>query len=602
MLQKSFYFALIVSTAIVLAVLLNLPTPTVSEANSQRKSPFRDNDLTLIKNASVFDGMTLIGQRDVELREGLITSIGHNIEAEDHNVIDAQNRVLIPGLIDAHTHSFGDALTLSLNFGVTSNIDMFSPNELINDMHEQRASLDYTEQADLFSAGMLATIDGGHGTQFGIPIQTINSPEQAEKWVAKRLEEGSDFIKLVYMPYSSYFKSIDRATAAAIIKQAHNKNLKVLAHVSSFAAAQELLDDGIDGFVHIFADEIASTEFIEQAKQQRVFVIPTLSVISSAAHHDHGRALSEDSAVKPYLQAGQAQQLAANIGSQKLPGFELEVALKNIELLAQAGVPILAGSDAPNPGTSYGASLHQEIELLTAAGLNAEQALSAATGTIAEHFDLEGRGLIKIGARADLVLLEGSEISANSSRSIAAIFKNGKQIARKKTPKETSNSTSKLLSGELSDFENGLSANAGNLRWTKTDDSMVDGLSTASIEHQQPLLSVQAHVKSGFMFPWAGASVFGEKVWDISHFSHLEFSFKGDPGSYQVMLFSSQLTGPPPSQNFFVKDSEDWATIKLDMSDFKGFNTSDFIGLAIVAGPAHGEFKYELDGVKLTDQ
>ena len=130
---------------------------------------------------------------------------------------------------------------------------------------------------------------------------------------------------------------------------------------------------------------------------------------------------------------------------------------------------------------------------------------------------------------------------------------------------------------------------------------MVDGLSTASIEHQQSLLAVQAHVKPGFMFPWAGASVFSEQIWDISHFSSLEFSFKGDAGSYRVMLFSSKLTGPPPSQSFFVKDSEDWTTIKLATNDFKGFNASDFIGLAIVAGPAHEEFKYQLDGVKLTN-
>ncbi len=600
MLQKSFYFALIACTAIVLAVLFSLPTPSVKETSSQRELLDNTSKSTLIKNASIFDGTTLIGLRDIELKDGLITNIDRSIDAGDHHVIDAENRVLIPGLIDAHTHSFGDALSLSLNFGVTSNIDMFSPNELISDMHERRASLDYTEQADLFSAGMLATIDGGHGTQFGVPIETISSPEQAEKWVAKRIEEGSDFIKLVYMPYSSYVKSIDRATAAAIIKQAHHKNQKVLAHVSSFAAAQEMLDEDIDGFVHIFADEVASIEFIEQAKRQGVFVIPTLSVISSAAHHDHGQTLSEDSAIKQYLQSGQAQQLASSMGNQKLPGFDLDLALKNIERLAQAGVPILAGSDAPNPGTSYGASLHQEIELLTAAGLKPEQALSAATGTVAEHFDLEGRGIIKVGARADLVLLEGTEISARSSRSIAAIFKNGKQIDRKKAPTETPNDPPSLASGELSNFENGLSANAAKFRWSKTDDSMVDGLSTASLEHQKALLAVQAHVRPGFMFPWAGASVFSEKIWDISHFSELEFSIKGDTGSYQVMLFSSNLTGPPPSQNFFIRDSEDWASIKLSINNFKGFNSSDFVGLAIVAGPAHGEFKYQLDGVKLT--
>ncbi|GIH15815.1 hypothetical protein Raf01_39870 [Rugosimonospora africana] len=32
--------------------------------------------------------------------------------------------------------------------------------------------------------------------------------------------------------------------------------------------------------------------------------------------------------------------------------------------LADAGVTLLAGTDAPNPGTVFGASLHRELELL----------------------------------------------------------------------------------------------------------------------------------------------------------------------------------------------------------------------------------------------
>ena len=47
--------------------------------------------------------------------------------------------------------------------------------------------------------------------------------------------------------------------------------------------------------------------------------------------------------------------------------------------LKAAGVTILAGSDAPNPGTAHGASIHRELELLVKAGLTPLQALAAAT-------------------------------------------------------------------------------------------------------------------------------------------------------------------------------------------------------------------------------
>ena len=41
-----------------------------------------------------------------------------------------------------------------------------------------------------------------------------------------------------------------------------------------------------------------------------------------------------------------------------------EILKFNIESLHQAGVPILAGTDAPNPGTVHGASMHLELQLL----------------------------------------------------------------------------------------------------------------------------------------------------------------------------------------------------------------------------------------------
>jgi len=600
MLEKTFYLSLFICSMLALGVLLNLPIPSHDQALLSTLSGKEGSTSILIKNASVFDGNTMLGLRDIELKGGVITQISTELNANEHTVIDAHQRILIPGLIDAHTHSYSDALSLSLNFGVTSNIDMFSPRELTENMHEQRASTQQNQQADLFSAGMLATADEGHGTQFGIPVETINTPDEAEQWVSKRVKEGSDFIKLVYMPYSSFFKSIDRATAGALIKHAHKQNLKAIAHVSSLAAAQELLDDGIDGFVHIFADKVASPEFANQVKEQGVFVIPTLSVISSAAHQTHGQTLSEDVAIKSYLQAGQAQQLTANIGTAKLPGFDLEIALQNIQLLHNAGVPILAGSDAPNPGTSYGATLHQEIELLVEAGMSPKQALSAATGAVAQHFNIEGRGMIKVGARADLVLLETREISTLSSRKIAAIFKNGQLITRKKASTSKTNSNPALASGVLSEFERGLTAGSGHFNWVKTDDSMVNGQSTGSLEHSGEALSVVAKINAGFMFPWAGASVFSNTAWDINDYSNLEFKFKGGTANYRVMMFSSNQVGPPASKAFFFQSNQEWQTLKFSISEFSGFDPSAFLGIAIVAGPAHGQFKYQLDDVKLT--
>ncbi len=62
-----------------------------------------------------------------------------------------------------------------------------------------------------------------------------------------------------------------------------------------------------------------------------------------------------------------------------------------------AGVPILPGMDAPNPGTAHGASLHRELELLVRGGLTPLEALRAATSLPAVAFALQDRGRIALG-------------------------------------------------------------------------------------------------------------------------------------------------------------------------------------------------------------
>lgn len=97
--------------------------------------------------------------------------------------------------------------------------------------------------------------------------------------------------------------------------------------------------------------------------------------------------------------------------------------------LLDAGVDILAGTDAPNPGTTYGASLHQELALLVEAGLSAEEALAAATSVPARRFGLDDRGRIAPGLRADLLLIDGDPIAdIDATLDISDVWVRGKRI------------------------------------------------------------------------------------------------------------------------------------------------------------------------------
>jgi len=94
-------------------------------------------------------------------------------------------------------------------------------------------------------------------------------------------------------------------------------------------------------------------------------------------------------------------------------------------------VPILAGTDAPVPGATYGASVHGELALLVGDGMTPIQALAAATSVPARIFRLSDRGAIKRGMHADLVLVQGdSTENILDTRKIVAVWKRGVRVQR----------------------------------------------------------------------------------------------------------------------------------------------------------------------------
>ena len=60
---------------------------------------------TLIKNGHIIDTLENIdGKYDILIEDGKITKIDEEIETKDAEIIDAENKMIFPGLIDMHTH------------------------------------------------------------------------------------------------------------------------------------------------------------------------------------------------------------------------------------------------------------------------------------------------------------------------------------------------------------------------------------------------------------------------------------------------------------------------------------------------------------------
>lgn len=538
----------------------------------------------------------------VLIDDGYIVQIGESIDAPDGaTIIDASGLTAVPGLIDSHTHSYGSALADALRFGITSNIDMFSAPEVLPGARAQRESADTVAEADLFSAGMLATAPGGHGTQFGIEVTTLSDSTQAPAWVRARKDEGSDFIKLVYIPYQTKIPSLDRELAQAVIQAAHEEGLMAVAHISSQQAALDLVEDDIDGLVHVFADEAVSDKFVELAVSRNVFVIPTLAVIASVAGQDDPDA--DSVGVVKWLSPMQKTTLGSEFPAGT-PGFEFELALNNVRRLHAAGVNILAGSDAPNPGTAHGYSLHHELKLLVDAGLSDAEAMNSATELPASIFKLDDRGALVAGKRADLLLVQGNPYQGvRASRQIKYIIKNGHVI--KRVVSEAA-AAPLLSSPDLGSFNENIEGPDG-LSWAATDDGIMGGSSTAEIarvvRHDGGhALAVRAEIGNAFAYPWAGAG-FGsgdpDLALDMSAYANIVIDIKGTPGTYRLMMFSGMGVRAPSTQEFEV--SEQWQTVSLPLDKLPGFESRTFSMLSIVPGTAAKTVEYSIDEVRLEE-
>ncbi|NZA26966.1 CIA30 family protein [Luteimonas sp. SJ-92] len=571
-----------------------------------------DVDGFAIRDVRVFDGERDLGPVTVVVREGRVAAVAADAVAPAGvPVIDGAGRTLLPGLIDAHVHAWGDAQRDAVRFGVTTMLDMHGMADRLPAMRAQRESLDRGDRADLWAAGYAITAPDGHGTQYGFPVPTVDADTDVPAFVAARVAEGADYIKLIVEDLAAHgserrLPTLSPAQVQQVVAAAHAADRLALVHVSAQEDARHALAAGADGLVHVFVDEAADDALVAAARDGGAFVVPTLSVLASFSGRSDGPALVEDSRLGPLLTQAQRESLEAVPPWGGGRGQALDHALESVRRLHAAGVPILAGTDALNPGTAHGASLHGELALLVRAGLSPVQALAAATSLPARHFGLGDRGRIAPGMRADLVLVEGDpQTDITATRAIAGVWKNGRRVERDPGGAAIAVAPAGAL---VSDFEAG-AAEAAFGSWQPTTDRMAGGAS--EVEHRivaggaggsRGALAVEGEVRAGFVHPWAGAMFWPggapmEAV-DLSSRSTLVFKVRGDGRRYSVLLFSGEsMQGMPAMQTF--EAGPEWSEVRLDMGGFAGADLTRLRGIAFTAGMPAGRFRFLLDDLEL---
>jgi imidazolonepropionase-like amidohydrolase len=408
------------------------------------QAPSAEKDFAAIANAKIFDGESVIDAASIVIKDGIIQSVGGEIP-EGAAIIDAGGKTLLPGLIDSHTHTDMAGLRDALSFGVTTELEMMgSWSE-----KDRKKAADSSDAADLRSSGMGVTPKGGHPSEYQsssknlliryfFKFPSVSSPEEAASLVAKRVGEGADYIKILVESGENIgypgLPVLDDATLKAAVDEAHRLGKMAIAHVTTAAEASRVVGAGVDGLGHLFFDSQPSDELVADIAASGVFVVPTLTTLSTAFGNDAAW-LAEDERVSSKLSEEWLESLSSSMNVY--PEGKLEDAYATVMALRNAGVDILAGSDVSEPvpglgGLAHGASLHHELQLLVAAGFEPAEALRAATSVPARRFGLSDRGRIAAGMRADLLLVDGDPLAdISDTLNIDAVWRGGARLAEK---------------------------------------------------------------------------------------------------------------------------------------------------------------------------
>jgi imidazolonepropionase-like amidohydrolase len=365
-----------------------------------------------ITNVKVFDGNALTEERTVVIENGVISNA-----TTAERMIDGQHGTLLPGFIDCHVHLASLAqLEQGTQWGCTTMLDMGSQSMALTDSLRHRKGL-----ADIRGAGNVASAPGGfQTTRMGFPSSSaVTGPADANRFVADRVAEGADYIKVIVEdPQRMGSAALDVPTIAALVEAAHQASLKAIAHVTTLAALTSAVDAGVDVLTHAPIDADAGENLAISIAKRGMVSVPTLTMMRGTA--------------------SVAAHLPTHAGSK----IDYAHARSTVTVFHRTGVTILAGTDAhqapatpantvpaPFPDVPHGQALHAELGLLVEAGLTPAEALRSATVVPAEYFGLTDRGVIEVGRRADLLLIEGDPTrDITTTRTIRGVWVAGVQV------------------------------------------------------------------------------------------------------------------------------------------------------------------------------
>lgn len=330
-------------------------------------------------------------------------------------VVDASGQMVLPGLIESHTHlakSYGVALgRIWLSFGITT---IRNPAANPFEANEDREA---TAAGARLGPRIVTTGEPLDGTRIYYPGGVaLDSGALVERYLDRAQALGFDFVK-------TYVRLPD-LIQQRIIERAHQAGLPVTSHEIYPAVAF-----GADGVEHIrgtsrrgFSPKMSETrqsyqDVVDLLASSGMTITPTIGI--QGGHQvltlRDGAWLEDERLARLFPASALEPSKALRTRPPNPPELAAREALvvpqeRFVARVVKAGGRVIAGTDSPiNP---YAMSLLLELEHYVRGGLSPAEAIRTATAVPAEAMGLgEDLGTIEPGKLADFTIVDGDPLS-----------------------------------------------------------------------------------------------------------------------------------------------------------------------------------------------
>ena len=421
-------------------------------------------DRFLLDNVRVIIGDGIVLESAALLVEGSrIAAVGPRPEIEpdsDVEVIDLSGKTVMPAMIDSHAHlgyeghrNWGvenysrenliDHLQRYAYYGFSAVFSAGSdPYALAYEVQQAQLSGEFAGARVLVAAGMGPPGQGPNDRFLNHAIALeqktgqrilygVASVEQAIESVREIAAKNIPVIKIWVDDRGGSQQKLSPQLYRVIAAEAASNGIEVYAHQQFAQDMPDLLDAGIDGFLHGRIGTSLDGKIAQQLNAKGAFIVPNLGL---------GELRREAIGADQFLRESLPESVAARLGEsgQRLlnPNREetREMELRtSFGYLLDAGVEIVLGTDAGAiPDHFFGYTGHRELEIFVRLGMTPMQAIIAATSKPAQNLGIDDLGLLRPGYKAAFVVLDENPLEdIRNTRSISSVFLNGKIVNRK---------------------------------------------------------------------------------------------------------------------------------------------------------------------------